>query len=318
MNAGNGGGLLRAGRVCPLDYTYSPAALARAPDLIAETLYVVGGLYGNLAALAQIEAMAAAEAAPPQIVFNGDFHWFDAEPDWFARVEQGVERHRATRGNVETEVAREQDIGAGCGCFYPDTVAEDTVLRSNDILAQLATVAPSAARARLRALPMHLVAQVGGVRVGIVHGDAQALAGWRFAQDALDDAGQTAWFEAVRKASTIDIFACTHTCVAALRDFTLPSGRLTVANNGAAGMPNFSHSRCGLITRIATAPAPHEPLYGMTRDGVHIDALAVDYDQTAFLEAFLGRWPQTSPAYDSYFGRIAQGLDYTPAQAAPR
>ena len=38
-----------AGRVCPVDYTYSPAVFARAPDLTAETLYVVGGLYGNLA-----------------------------------------------------------------------------------------------------------------------------------------------------------------------------------------------------------------------------------------------------------------------------
>lgn len=318
MNAGNAGELLRAGRVCPLDYTYPPAALARAPDLTAETLYVAGGLYGNLAALAEIEAMAAAEAAPPQIVFNGDFHWFDAEPDWFARVEQGVERHRAMRGNVETEVARERDIGAGCGCFYPDTVAEDTVLRSNDILAQLATVARAAARTRLRALPMHLVAQVGGVRVGIVHGDAQALAGWRFAQDALDDPGNAPWLDAIRAASGMDLFACTHTCVAALRDFTLPSGRLTVANNGAAGMPNFSHTHCGLITRIATTPSPHKPLYGMTRDGVHIDALAVDYNQTAFLEFFLRRWPERTPAHRSYYKRIAEGLDYTPAQAAPR
>ena len=93
---------------------------------------------------------------------------------------------------------------------------------------------------RLRGLPMHLVAQVGSLRVGIVHGDAAALAGWRFAQEALDDPRQQAWRNDVARASRIDVFASAHTCEAALRDFTLPPRRLTVVNNGAAGMPNFA------------------------------------------------------------------------------
>jgi hypothetical protein len=38
-----------------LRYRYGPAALAHAPEQTAETLYVVGGLYGNLPALAAIE-----------------------------------------------------------------------------------------------------------------------------------------------------------------------------------------------------------------------------------------------------------------------
>ena len=74
------------GRVCPVDYVYSPAALARAQDFDATTLYAVGGLYGNLAALDAVEKLAAAEPSPPVIVFNGDFHWFDAEPNWFAEI----------------------------------------------------------------------------------------------------------------------------------------------------------------------------------------------------------------------------------------
>ena len=155
-----------AGRVCPHDYTYSPTVFARVSDFAAETLYVVGGLYGNLAALATIQNMAAAERA--QIVFNGDFHWFDATLDWFAEIEQGVASHRALRGNVETEIARESDVGAGCGCAYPETVGEEMVRRSNDILSELAARAPARARARVRGLPMHLVAQVGRLRVGIV------------------------------------------------------------------------------------------------------------------------------------------------------
>ena len=302
-----------AGRVCPRDYTYSPAVFARVFDFTADTLYVVGGLYGSDAALATIQNMAAAEHA--QIVFNGDFHWFDATLDWFAAIEQGVTPHRALRGNVETEIARESDIGAGCGCAYPETVDEEVVHRSNDILMELVARAPANFGARLRALPMHLVAQVGGLRVGIVHGDAAALAGWRFAPDALDERCNRSWLNDVRAKSHIDLFASTHTCLAALRDFTLAAGRLTVINNGAAGMPNFFGSRFGLITRIATTPSPHTPLYGLARDGVHIDALAVPYDPDAFLERFSRRWPPDSPAHASYFRRIVDGPDHRIAQA---
>ena len=310
--------LERPGRVCPADYGYSPRVFARPADFAAETLYVVGGLYGNLQAFASIERMAAAEAAPVTIVFNGDFHWFDAEPAWFSAIERGVAPHRALRGNVETEIARAADIGAGCGCAYPETVPGDIVARSNETLDHLRAVAPQAAREKLRDLPMHLVAKVGGLRVGIVHGDAVALAGWRFAPDELDNPRRPNWLSDVQAAATVDVFASTHTCLAALRDFALPGGRLTVINNGAAGMPNFAGATYGVITRIATSPSPHQPLYGLVRDGVHIDALAVAYDNAAFLERFLKRWPNRSPAHASYHGRIVAGPDYTLVQAAGR
>lgn len=312
-----GEGEKAAGRVCPIDYTYSPTVFARAPDVDAETLYVVGGLYGNLAALEAIETLATKESTPPTIVFNGDFHWFDAKPDWFAAIERGVAPHRALRGNVESEVARASDIGAGCGCAYPDSVSGDVVARSNQILAELQTAAPIAARERLGRLPMHLVARVGGLRIGIVHGDAAALAGWRFAQDTLDNPKRRAWLADIHAAAKVDVFASTHTCLAVLRDFALPGGRLTVINNGAAGMPNFSGTRFGVITRIASSPSPHRPLYGLERDGVYIDALAVDYDQRKFLDRFLARWPQGSPAYSSYYRRVVDGPDYLLARAAP-
>jgi predicted phosphodiesterase len=307
-----------AGRICPRDYTYSPAELARAADFSADTRYVVGGLYGNLAALEEIEKLATAERRPPEIVFNGDFHWFDAEPGWFASVERGVTPHRALRGNVETEISRADDIGAGCGCAYPDNVDDDVVRRSNEILAQLRVKIAPAARAPLRELPMHLVAQVGALRIGIVHGDAVVLAGWRFAYDALDEVRHRPWLDDVARAAQVDVFASTHTCLAALRDIALSSGRLTIVNNGAAGMPNFAGSCFGIVTRIATSPSPHQPLFGLARDGVHIDAIAVAYDHDDFLDRFLKRWPQGSPAHASYYRRIVDGPDYTIGQAAPR
>jgi hypothetical protein len=300
-----------AGRVCPADYRYPPSVFDRAPEFAADVLYVVGGLYGNLAALAEVERLAADEGA--QIVFNGDFHWFDAEPGWFAEIERRVAGDRAMRGNVETEIARANDIGAGCGCAYPASVGEDVVRRSNEILIELrraAATLPGAA-ARLAALPMHLVAEVGGLRIGIVHGDASALAGWSFAHDALDAPAAPATLEAVRRVAQVDVFASTHTCLAALRDFALGAGRLTVINNGAAGMPNFSGSRFGLVSRIGTSPSPHRPLYGLERDGVHIDAIALQYDGDVFLDRFLARWPRGSAAHASYYQRITAGPDHT-------
>jgi len=303
-----------AGRVCPLDYVYRPSTLARAPDFEAKTLYVAGGLYGNVEALRAIEAMAAAEDA--ELVFNGDFHWFDADPDWFAEIERRIAPYRALRGNVETEIARQDDIGAGCGCAYPETVEDGVVWRSNEILTQLRTAATGIER--LHRLPMHLVAQVGSLRVGIVHGDAQSLAGWRFAQGALDDPEQQAWRNEIAVASRIDVFASTHTCEAALRDFTVPPRRLTVVNNGAAGMPNFAGTHFGVVTRIATSLPPHRPLYGLARNGVRIDALPVLYNHDTFAARFLRRWPEGSTAYESYWRRIDRGPDYMPAQAVPR
>jgi hypothetical protein len=309
---------LAAGRVCPADYTYSPGVFARRADFSADTLYVVGGLYGNLAALAEIERMAAAEREPVTVVFNGDYHWFDAETDRFAAIERGVAPHRRMRGNVETELARPGDIGAGCGCAYPDSVDAGAVERSNEILSLIRDAVPEAVRAPLAHLPMHLVASVGLLRIGIVHGDAAALAGWRFAQDELDNDRRLGWLADVRRAAQVDVFTCTHTCLAALRDFDLPAGRLSVINNGAAGMPNFAGEQSGLITRTATSPSPHLPRYGLVHDGVFVDALAVRYDQDTFVAQFLSRWPGGSPAHASYFDRIVNGPAYSIERAAPK
>jgi hypothetical protein len=305
-----------AGRMCPTDYRYDPAVFDRPPAFTTEVLYVIGGLYGNAAALDAVERLAEAERAPVTIVFNGDFHWFDAEPDWFATVDRRVARHRALRGNVETEIARRDEIGAGCGCAYPETVDDGVVKRSNQILAELRLVARQHTD-RLAALPMHLVAGVGNLRVGIVHGDAAALAGWRFDPQALDEPANRPWLEEIRRRARIGVFASTHTCAAALRCFDLPQGSLAVINNGSAGMANFAGTQFGLLSRIGTSPSPHAPLYGIARDGVFIDAVAVSFDLAAFVDRFLKRWPEGSSAHASYLRRIVDGPRHTIATARP-
>ena len=308
----------RAGRMCPADYRYPHAVFDRPPEFATGVLYVVGGLYGNLPALDCVERLAGAERA--MVIFNGDFHWFDADRDWFAEIEQRVARHRAIRGNVETEIARTTDIGAGCGCAYPPSVGEDVVRRSNEMLLDLRSTAQTLAGAavRMAALPMHLVAEVGGLRVGIVHGERCSA---RRLVLRIRRAGKARGARDARRRARgiagIDLFASTHTCLAALRHFRLPAGRLTVINNGAAGMPNFSGGRVGLVSRIATTPSPHRPLYGIVRDGIHIDAIALPYDNEAFLRRFLARWPAGTAAHLSYFERITAGPGHTVARAAP-
>jgi hypothetical protein len=309
---------IRPGRICPIEYRYSPRVFQREAEIVAETLYVVGGLYGNVEALAAVLEMAEGETGPVSIVFNGDFHWFDVACADFLAIERGVRRHSLIRGNVETELASE-DSGAGCGCAYPLDVGDADVYRSNQILERLraTAVASGIDRRTLAALPMNLVAQVGAARIGIVHGDATSLAGWGFAHDRLDDPSHERWIESVFRESGLDIFASTHTCLPAFRHFTHAFGEGLVANNGAAGMPNFDSKRCGLVTRISRSASRH-CLFGMEVHGTHVEALRLRYDATRWLQRFLASWPPGSPAHDSYFQRIASGPRFTLAQAEPR
>ena len=242
----------RPGRACPLHYRYSPAVLARAPGLQCDTLYVVGGLYGNPQALAAVLQLAADEPAPATLAFNGDFNWFNCAADDFAVINSAVLSHAALRGNVETELAADDDA-AGCGCGYPDWVGQNEVDRSNRIMEALRTTARGFPefRARLAALPMHLVAEVGGVRVAIVHGDTHSLAGWNFAQETLADPAAQQALATEFDSTTARIIASSHTCLPVAADCAAHAGRCVLINNGAAGMPNFRESRHGIATRIS-------------------------------------------------------------------
>src|SRR5690242_4066910 len=167
------------GRACPLSYRYGAAALAVAPALEVDTLWVAGGLYGNPFALDSLLEQYEREPGRKALVFNGDFHWFDVDPSLFGDIQEAVERFIALRGNVETELAAPAE-NAGCGCGYPEWVGDATVAYSNRIIEKLKIAARGHPRAieRLGALPMHLVAKVGGERVAVVHGDGDSLAGW--------------------------------------------------------------------------------------------------------------------------------------------
>jgi hypothetical protein len=223
------------------------------------------------------------------LVFNGDFNWFDVAPDDVAALNRRVLAHTALRCTVETELTS-NDGDAGCGCAYPDDVDAADVERSHAIMRRLqgtARLHPAIA-ARASALLAHVVAEVAGQRICIVHGDAESLAG----------------------------FASSLTCLPVYRRFAKADATHFVANNGAAGMPNFGRTAHGLITRLSVPP-PAEGVaqFGFRMGELFVDALPVFYDQEAFARRFLAAWPPGSPAHVSYWKRIEQGPAFVPAHA---
>ena len=305
-----------AGRACPIDYLTPLRSFRRPSDVFSDCLYVAGGLYGNIFALETIEERARKDTGA-LVVFNGDCHWFDCDLDLFCQIEARLAPYIALRGNVETEIARDSDIGAGCGCAYPAYVGQDVVDRSNRILIRLAAMLADRheIKARLRTRATSLIAEIAGTRIGIVHGDASSLAGWSFDMAPLDDPALHSERQHVVAETGLSIFASSHTCTAAMRAYGDENG-LVIANNGGAGVPNFAGHRFGLITRIATTPAGDDALYGVKRHGLYIEALPVPYDHTAFLAQFDHLWPPGSEAAIGYRQRLVDGLNHSFATAS--
>ena len=201
-------------------------------------------------------------------------------------------------------------------------MGDAVVERSNRILRRLRGTArrhPALTR-QLGALPMWARVNVGDLRLAIVHGDAESLAGWGFAQEHLQDASHRArvrgWFEQAQ----VDAFACSHTCLPVFHRLAAAGCALAplVLNNGATGMPNFRGDTAGLLTRVALSPfagAASARRFGLRAGAVYVDALAVDSASPAWRAQFLQQWPAGSDAHDAYWQRICDGPAYEPAQA---
>jgi hypothetical protein len=293
---------------------------------------VVGGLYGNVAALRAILRRAELElGGPATIVFNGDFHWLDVDPEDFRTIGETVLAHHATKGNVEAELASEED--RGCGCAYPDYIDDNVVDRSNRIMTRLRATAerfPDQVR-RLGELPKYLTAIVGGQRVGIVHGDPESLAGWRLALEAMEPGDplvrrQVGWHgQPTTSADLLDWFrradvsvlACTHTGLPYAQDVPDGARHRLVVNNGSAGLGNFADTTYGVITRLSGDPQPPaDSLYGITLGTLRCDAVPVRFDLEEWQARFLAQWPPASPGHDSYLARITRGTQLRLHQAA--
>lgn len=308
----------RPGRTCPIDYRVDQRIYTdKTNDINADTIYVVGGLYGNHEALKEIEKMRLDEDYEPIIMFNGDIHWFDIELKDFKKIEEGINNisfdsdvnkpsHYEILGNVEAELIRESDINVGCGCSYPDCVDDGAVDRSNLIHSIMKSNIYQEKEMIdiLKERQKAMVFSLGGKRIAITHGDEESLAGWKCSRENLSDKSRQedlkAWFEE----HDIDIIACTHTCAPA----AYSDGKNAVINNGASGMPNFEGENFGLLTRISKR-ASDKAIYRECLDGLYIEALPIRYDRDRFLEWFDSRWPSGSPADISYRDRIVNGTD---------
>jgi len=194
------------------------------------------------------------------------------------------------------------------------------MIEMNEARVESAPAQPAPGRSCLRA-------DVGPVRLGIVHGDATSLAGWGFAQEHLRDPAHRAEVSRWMVRGQVDAFACTHTCLPVFQGIATeqlasrPAGLRWILNNGAAGMPNFHGDGAGLLTRIATRPwrqdfGGAERRFGVSIcPDVHAGAIAIEFDVKLLQSHFLTQWPAGSDAHLSYFDRIVRGPDYVPADA---
>lgn len=303
------------GRSCPLAYRYDPAKLCSEPRPVSgDVLYVIGGLYGNPCALDEIERMALAEERRGHrvtLVFNGDFNWFNASDALFRDINDRVLEHTVSLGNVDYELANPND-GAGCGCAYPDFVDDGVVTRSNTIMERLQGVAGEHPdiQQRLALLPRYRCLLFGGLKVLVLHGDPESLAGWGLAHESFaagNESRLTAWFTA----SGADVIAATHTCLPVIWSGLVDGRSCVVANNGSAGMGNLKRDPRGLITRIALTSPAAEPVASIERQGLSVSLVPVAFDLEAWLTRFDRLWPGGSAAAVSYRDRIVGGTAMT-------
>ena len=94
------------GRSCPLHYRYAPTSFARDAEAECETLYVVGGLYGNESALNSVLELFDREIGHKRLVFNGDFNWFNVAPASFESINRRVLGFDALRGKCRDRTRR--------------------------------------------------------------------------------------------------------------------------------------------------------------------------------------------------------------------
>jgi predicted phosphodiesterase len=280
-------------------------------------LYVVGGLYGNPFALDEIEAMAEREQRSGlrvKLLFNGDFNWFNVDHSLFRDINTRVLAHDAITGNVEYELAGPGD-GAGCGCAYPDFVDDGVVERSNRIMERLQGVAGKHPdlQEMLANLPRYRCLIFGGLKVVVLHGDPETLAGWGLAHEVLEQEGDgqlADWFRQL----DVDVIISTHTCLPVMRHFDVDGRPRILLNNGSAGMGNLAGDVAGLVARLAVSASPEGayPLHSFLPASAAL--VPVRFPLSPWLTLFDGLWPPGSDAALSYRHRIVNGTGLTVEQ----
>jgi len=300
-------------------------------------------MYGNPYSLEKIQEIARKERSYPTLFFNGDFNFFNVTDEYWHEINTFIKDNAfAIKGNIEDVVSTPFENNSyefDCGCDYPSYVDREYANRSNEIARALHKVAERGDREIIRwlqSLPMFSRVKFQDLTIGILHGDAHNLSGWRFAPENIvfSEKGGRIFADNPTTLPEIgmwlaeagcDVFACTHTCcpIALTTEFSEVSSvtrKGVVINNGSAGIPNFTGIQQGLITRIATdskelCPQMKSIYTYKGFQGIRIDAISVPFDNAKWVETFLSWWPPETPAYKNYFQRICGRTDYSIEQA---
>ncbi len=188
------------------------------------------------------------------------------------------------------------------------------VERSNQIMLRLQKTAGTHPdiQQQLATLPRYQCLMFGGLKVLVLHGDPESLAGWGLAHESVA-AGNERRLEDWFRESGADVMVSTHTCLPVLWSGCVQGRPCVLANNGSSGMGNLNEDTRGLIARISRTASTFEPVAGLvSAAGLHLDLMPVDYDVSAWLEQFDQLWPAGSSAAISYRQRLLEGTPLSP------
>ena len=263
-----------------------------------------------------IERLAAPSRRRRTIVFNGDFHWFDAEP---AGLPRSNAASRPTRRCAATSRPRSR---------APTTSARAAAapIRSRVDAAWCALERNSAraardrrCRARARGSARCRCTRRAGRRRSRRHRprrrERRSPAG---ASPAMNSAGRQrlGWLDDIRRAAQVDVFASTHTCSLRLRDFALPAGRLPSSTTARPGMPNLpAQASASLPRRHHALAAP--ALYGLAATASHRRA-GGGLRHATLPQRFLRAGRRARPAHNPTSGASPAGPDYDLRAGASR
>ena len=198
------------GRSCPLHYRYDPTPCARRQQMTGPTTYSMSSAACTATSRrwsrsCVLYAREVGRRRDKRLVFNGDFHWFDADAGSFERIQTpgaGASTRCAAMSRPSSPIGQ-TDSDAGCGCAYPDWVDDGVVERSNRILQRLRATARPYPALRAAGGPADVAARRRGRRCAWPSCTAtpQSLAGWGFAAGAPARCRRTGdklrgWFDA--------------------------------------------------------------------------------------------------------------------------
>lgn len=310
---------MKAGRSCPMDYVLKEEMFEKSIKGDYDTLYIIGGLYGNKFAAEEIENIVEngrKKGEKSIVVLNGDSHWFDKDEKTFYEIEDKIKKWIPMQGNVEMEMTRISDIGVGCGCAYPECVDDESVERSNKIHGELKKIAlnDKVLREELSLRPKVQIFSISDKKICVTHGDEKLLGGWGCSIDSLSSEKRQEELKEWMDKKNISVMAVSHTCSPVFIGYGKDgeeNGEISeaaVINNGAAGLPNFNNGRYGIISRVSRYKSK-DAIYRTKIGDIYVEGIPVNYNVDKFVEWFDKIWEKGSAAEISYRGRIVDSVD---------